>query len=142
MALGLGAQRCDCLGVPTEGHLGLGPRLQHLNATLLQCRCLGAQPGLVRQTRERRPPPQLKRGTPAPHGLLAVAARQRVATVTRQVLEGVAVETMPVEREAVTGLSGLDQVTVDARGAQRPPQPRHVRLDGLARARRRVLRPQ
>ena len=127
----------DQLGPGAQGQVGLDPLLHTDQAQLLQPGDLGLGERLVAEVGQRRPPPQGQRLGQGVGGLGGGAVGQGLATLGEQPLEPAQVDLVGDGPEQVPGRPGHQPAL-----GQGPPQPRHGRLEGVGRARGRVLAPQ
>ena len=127
----------DQLGPGAEGQVGLDPLLQADQPQLLQPGDLGLGERLVAEVGQRRPPPQGQRLGQQVGRLGGGAVGQGLAPLGEEALEPADIDLVGDGPEQVAGRPG-DQPPL----RQGPAQPRHRRLEGVGRARGRVLAPQ
>ena len=124
--------------VPTGGQIGLDAQLERLEPLFLQARDRGLGERLGRQVGERRPAPQSQGLAHHGGGLLGLPCGERSPSLLDELREALRVELAGSQTQAIARRRRLDDVAV----AERFAQPRDVHLDGLDRARRRLLAPQ
>ena len=130
-------QLADELAAGAKSQVGLDPFLQADQAQLVEPGDLGLGEGLVAEVGQGRSPPQLQGQPQGLGGLGGGAVGQGLASLGEQPLEAAQVDLVG---------EGAEQVARRPRHqpplGQRPPQPRHGRLERVGRARRGVLPPQ
>ena len=130
-------QLTDQCSVLTQRKISVDPILERRQALLLEPRDLALRERLIHEVRQRRPAPK-REGAPKPVTRYSRISRsQRAATLSDQCIE-------PIEVNLAA--RGLEQIPATARDqqsiAERFAQMRHVALNDLLGARRRLLTPQ
>jgi hypothetical protein len=125
------------LGVPPGGEVGLDAHLQGGHMLLLQTRDLGRRERQRSKLRERRATPQVQRLTQHGGGPFDASSRERLAACRDQALEALGVKLAGTHPQPIARRRRHKHVGVTERLAQ----PRHMDLNRLYRALRRVLTP-
>ncbi len=127
--------------MPTEREIRLDPVLQRRQPDLLEPVPRGPGERPARDAGERLSAPQIERVTQPRGARRRVLGRQCVAPLRAQSLEPLEIELLWCDLQHVAGRMRGDART-PLRIRQRPPQPRHQRLQVVARRPRRPLAPQ
>ena len=131
-------QLADELGVAVAQQVRRDARLERGQPLLLQPRDLGRRERLEGEIRERRATREPQRFAQQRRRVLGLAAGQRALPVVEQPREPLGVELAGRDLEEIARRCRAE----DVGPAERLAQPRHVHLDALDGARRRVLAPQ
>ena len=131
-------QLADELGVAVAQQVRRDARLERSQPLLLEPRDLGRRERLEGEIRERRAAREPQRFAQQRRRVLGLAAGKRALPVVEQPLEALGVELAGRHLEEISRRCRAE----DVRPAERLAQPRHVDLDALDGARRRVLAPQ
>ncbi len=136
----LGDQQLDLrhhVTVPAPFEVGLQAPLDREHPQLLEPRDRDVERRLIREIRERRPPPQRERSGERRGRLVPPLVAQLPRTLLGENLELVEVERARGDVEHVAGAARLDHLF-----PQRLPQARHVALDEVRGRRRRLIAPE